>query len=47
LRSLCEEILTDAMFSLPGSDESKLHVTKQYAEDKLTRTRLKKLKAVS
>lgn len=47
LRSLCEEILTDAMFSLPGSDEDRLNVTKQYAEGKLTRTRLKKLKAVS
>lgn len=47
LRSLCEEILTDAMFSLPGSDETKLNVTKSYAEGKLTKTRLKKLKAVS
>jgi len=47
LRSLCEEILTDAMFSLPGTDETKLNVTKAYAEDKLTRTRLKKLKVVS
>jgi len=47
LRSLCEEILTDAMFSLPSSEETKLNVTKEYAESKLTRTRLKKLKAVS
>lgn len=47
LRSLCEEILTDAMFKLPSTDEKKLNVTKAYAEDKLTRTRLKKLKAVS
>jgi ATP-dependent Clp protease ATP-binding subunit ClpX len=47
LRSLCEEILTDAMFTLPGSDETKLNVTKSYAEGKLTKTRLKKLKAVS
>lgn len=47
LRSLCEEILTDAMFTLPGSDETKLNVTKGYAEGKLTKTRLKKLKAVS
>lgn len=47
LRSLCEEILTDAMFTLPGSDETKLEVTKDYAEGKLTRTRLKKLKVVS
>ena len=47
LRSLCEEILTDAMFNLPSTDEDKLNVTKSYAEGKLTRTRLKKLKAVS
>tara|TARA_R110002049_G_scaffold213973_4_gene385522 strand:+ start:4495 stop:5727 length:1233 start_codon:yes stop_codon:yes gene_type:complete len=47
LRSLCEEILTDAMFELPSSDEKKLHVTKLYAEEKLTKTTLKKLKAVS
>ena len=43
LRSLCEEILTDAMFTLPGSEETKLNVTKSYAEGKLTKTRLKKL----
>ncbi|AXT18964.1 ATP-dependent Clp protease ATP-binding subunit ClpX [Flavobacteriaceae bacterium AU392] len=47
LRSLCEEILTDAMFNLPGSEETKLSVTKSYAEEKLTKTKLKKLKAVS
>ncbi|GGD22061.1 ATP-dependent Clp protease ATP-binding subunit ClpX [Hyunsoonleella pacifica] len=47
LRSLCEEILTDAMFELPSSNDKKLNVTKTYAEDKLTKTTLKKLKAVS
>lgn len=47
LRSLCEEILTDAMFHLPGSGETKLNVTKTYAEDKLSKSTLKKLKAVS
>ncbi len=47
LRSLCEEILTDAMFELPSSTDKKLNVTKAYAEDKLTKTTLKKLKAVS
>ncbi|MCK0108541.1 ATP-dependent Clp protease ATP-binding subunit ClpX [Flavobacteriaceae bacterium S0825] len=47
LRSLCEEILTDAMFNLPSTNETKLNVTKAYAEGKLTKTRLKKLKAVS
>ncbi len=47
LRSLCEEILTDAMFDLPGSDEKKLIVTRKYAERKLTKSTIKKLKAVS
>lgn len=47
LRSLCEEILTEAMFDLPGSGESKLNVTKSYAEDRLSKSTLKKLKAVS
>ena len=47
LRSLCEEILTDAMFDLPSSNTKKLNVTKSYAEDKLTKTTIKKLKAVS
>ncbi|WP_196890970.1 ATP-dependent Clp protease ATP-binding subunit ClpX [Aureivirga marina] len=47
LRSLCEAILTDAMFELPGSDIKELSVTRDYAEEKLTKTTLKKLKAVS
>ena len=47
LRSLCEEILTDAMFELPGTEEKVIHVTRPYAEEKLTKTTIKKLKAVS
>ncbi|WP_299777006.1 ATP-dependent Clp protease ATP-binding subunit ClpX [uncultured Formosa sp.] len=47
LRSLCEEVLTDAMFELPGTDEKELKVTKVYAENKLNKTTIKKLKAVS
>lgn len=47
LRSLCEEILTDAMFDMPGAEETSLRVTKKYAEDKLTKSTIKKLKAVS
>lgn len=47
LRSLCEAILTDAMFELPGSDEKELKVTKTYAEKKLSKAAIKKLKAVS
>lgn len=47
LRSLCEAILTDAMYELPGTEKSKLQVTKEYAEDKLNKSTLKTLKAVS
>ncbi|MEC8323287.1 MAG: ATP-dependent Clp protease ATP-binding subunit ClpX, partial [Bacteroidota bacterium] len=47
LRSLCEEILTDAMFSLPGSEQTSLSVDKTYAEAQLGRSGLKQLKAVS
>jgi ATP-dependent Clp protease ATP-binding subunit ClpX len=47
LRSLCEEILNDAMFSMPGGANKKLVVTKPYAEKQLSRIVLKKLKAVS
>ena len=47
LRSLCEEILTDAMFSLPGSGDTTLNVDKSYVKKQLNRSRLKQLKAVS
>ena len=47
LRSLCEEILNDAMFNLPGSDKKKLHITKKYADEQLSRISLEKLKAAS
>lgn len=47
LRSLCETILTDAMFDLPGSDEKELKISKTYAEKKLSKAVIKKLKAVS
>ena len=47
LRSLCEEILTDAMFEMPSNNDKKLNVTKAYAEGKISKTTIKKLKAVS
>jgi ATP-dependent Clp protease ATP-binding subunit ClpX len=47
LRSLCEAILTDAMFEMPGSDESELKIDEKYAEDKINKSTLKRLKAVS
>ena len=47
LRSLCEAILNDAMFELPQTDVKNLKVTKQYAESKLSKIELPKLKIVS
>jgi ATP-dependent Clp protease ATP-binding subunit ClpX len=47
LRSLCEEILTDAMFEMPSNNDDKLNVTRTYAERKLSKSTIKKLKAVS
>ncbi|AWL79435.1 ATP-dependent Clp protease ATP-binding subunit ClpX [Capnocytophaga canimorsus] len=35
LRSLCENILTDAMFEMPSSQENHLTITKTYAGEKL------------
>ncbi len=47
LRSLCEAILTDAMYELPESEETELRVSKDYVEKKLNKSTIKKLKAVS
>ncbi|MPT34491.1 MAG: ATP-dependent Clp protease ATP-binding subunit ClpX [Flavobacterium sp.] len=47
LRSLCEAILTDAMYELPGSDEKELVIDKKYAEHSLDKNLLQRLKAVS
>lgn len=46
LRSICEAIMTDAMFEFPSQkDVKELIVTKEYAEEKLSRSRLTQLKA--
>ncbi len=47
LRSLCEAILTDAMFELPESNNNKLEVDREYAEQKLDKSGIKKLRAAS
>jgi len=45
LRSMLEAILTDAMFELPStSNVSKLHIDVDYAESKLKKTNIAKLK---
>lgn len=47
LRSICEAIMTDAMFELPSrQDVERFEITKKYAEEKLSRSKLsKQLKA--
>jgi len=46
LRSICEAIMTDAMFDLPSQKEIKeFRITREYAEEKMSRSRLSKLKA--
>jgi ATP-dependent Clp protease ATP-binding subunit ClpX len=47
LRSLCEAILTDAMYELPSNDEKVLHVDRDYAADTLTKNLLKRLEIAS
>ena len=47
LRSLCEAILNDAMFELPNTEIKNLKITKQYADQKLSKIELPKLKVVS
>jgi ATP-dependent Clp protease ATP-binding subunit ClpX len=47
LRSLCEAILTDAMFDLPSSDEKTLHIDREYTHDALTKNLLKRLEIAS
>ncbi len=44
LRSICESILTDAMFELPGTGQKKLHVTQDYAERMFGKSKLSHLK---
>ncbi len=47
LRSLCEAILTDAMYEIPGSEESELDIDKHYVEEALTKNLLKRLEIAS
>ena len=47
LRSLCEAILTDAMYDLPSSDEKELHIDQHYVQEALTKNLLKRLEIAS
>jgi len=47
LRSLCEAILTDAMYELPSSDDKLLTIDKEYAEHTLNKNLLKRMEIAS
>ena len=40
LRSIAENIMMDAMFDMPSSDEKSLVITREYAEEKLAKTNM-------
>ena len=44
LRSICESILTDAMFELPSSRENKFHLNLEYARKKFDTSKMSLLK---
>jgi ATP-dependent Clp protease ATP-binding subunit ClpX len=44
LRSICEAILTDAMFELPGSNKKSLHITLDYATQQFGKSKIATLK---
>jgi ATP-dependent Clp protease ATP-binding subunit ClpX len=44
LRSICESILTDAMFELPSSKENKFHLNIEYARKKFDTSKMSLLK---
>jgi ATP-dependent Clp protease ATP-binding subunit ClpX len=44
LRSICETIMTDAMFDAPTSNEKELKITSRYVLDKLKKSNFNKLK---
>ncbi len=45
LRSIVETIMIDVMYEMPSSDEKTLHVTLEYAEEKMKKANIEKLKA--
>ena len=46
LRSICEAIITDAMFDVPSSNDVKeIEITREYAEEKFEKSKFNKLRA--
>lgn len=44
LRAIVESIIMDAMFDMPSSDDAKLHVTLEYAKDKLQKANMDRMR---
>lgn len=44
LRSICESILTDAMFEMPGTETKEFHLSLDYAQHKFDKSKLSMLK---
>ena len=44
LRSICESILTDAMFEMPSGKEKSIHLTLEYAQKKFEKSKMSLLK---
>jgi ATP-dependent Clp protease ATP-binding subunit ClpX len=44
LRSICEGILTDAMFEMPSGKEKSIHLTLEYARKKFDKSKMSLLK---
>uniref|UniRef100_UPI0013D783A6 ATP-dependent Clp protease ATP-binding subunit ClpX n=1 Tax=Draconibacterium mangrovi TaxID=2697469 RepID=UPI0013D783A6 len=45
LRSICENIMNDAMFDAPSDEISELRITKEYAENQIDKSGIRRLKA--
>jgi len=45
LRSICEVVMMDAMFELPGEESDKIEINEDYARQKLEKANLKRLRA--
>ncbi len=45
LRSICENIMNDAMFHAPSEEIKELHITMEYAEGQLEKSGIRRLKA--
>ena len=44
LRSICEAILTDAMFEAPSSEAKQIKIDLTYAQEKISNSKISKLK---